>query len=61
MFRSPEIYPGMIAMPMPGQHLKCFGTWAEQDEGTNRRVCQHFTPKRSQGGEGLTFGNNGLT
>ena len=54
VFRDTEsLYPNMIAMPMPGMHVKCFAQWADE-----RRVCAALRPMQDgevPGGE-LAFG-----
>jgi len=47
-----EIFPSMIAMPMPSSHLPCFHRWTKF--GT---VCEDLQPKIPPDGQGeLVFG-----
>jgi len=40
VFRDIEMYPSMIAMPMPdSEHLDCFASWATWSNTDNPRVC----------------------
>ena len=44
-FRDPDMYPNMIAMPMPAsQHLDCFVSWVERE-----KVCPEWRGKSSGG------------
>ncbi|KAL7495686.1 hypothetical protein ACHAWT_006868 [Skeletonema menzelii] len=50
VFRKP-MFPNMIAMPMPGEHLDCFVKWS-----ISKEVCAQFQPKEDGRGVGLVFG-----
>mmetsp|Transcript_11620 Transcript_11620/g.17535 ORF Transcript_11620/g.17535 Transcript_11620/m.17535 type:complete len:573 (-) Transcript_11620:1010-2728(-) len=50
VFRK-AMFPNMIAMPMPGEHLDCFVSWS-----TSKEVCGQFKPQPHVGGPGLVFG-----
>jgi len=52
IFRDESLYPNLIAMPMPGMHVKCFAQWA--DKGT---VCGGLRPMHGIPANGeLAFG-----
>ncbi|KAL7529468.1 hypothetical protein ACHAXR_002982, partial [Thalassiosira sp. AJA248-18] len=52
VFRQPEIFPSMIAMPMPDSlNLPCFETWAARGE-----VCNNLRPVGHDSTAGLAFG-----
>ena len=44
VFRDIDMYPSMIAMPMPdAHHLDCFASWATWSNTDNPRVCREIT------------------
>ena len=44
VFRDTDMYPSMIAMPMPdSEHLDCFASWATWSNTDNPRVCRELT------------------
>ena len=44
VFRDTDMYPSMIAMPMPdAHHLDCFASWATWSNTDNPRVCRELT------------------
>jgi len=44
VFRDIDMYPSMIAMPMPdSEHLDCFASWATWSNTDNPRVCREIT------------------
>mmetsp|Transcript_11182 Transcript_11182/g.17063 ORF Transcript_11182/g.17063 Transcript_11182/m.17063 type:complete len:595 (-) Transcript_11182:754-2538(-) len=51
VFRK-AMFPNMVAMPMPGEHLDCFVSWS-----LSKEVCAQFQPKQVIGTTGLVFGD----
>ena len=50
-FKSPEIYPSMIAMPMAQiNHVSCFQTFA-----AHQMVCPYYLPRSPGNPQGLVF------
>ena len=53
VFRDENIYPNMVAMPMPGTHLGCFDQWSKF-----KRVCGEFQSRHDKMPHGsLVFGD----
>ncbi|KAL7540061.1 hypothetical protein ACHAXR_009832 [Thalassiosira sp. AJA248-18] len=51
VFRDVNLYPNMIAMPMPGLYLKCFSEWSYKHS-----ICTGLRPLRKRPKGELAFG-----
>ena len=54
VFKSPETYPSMIAMPLPQHnHISCYQSFA-----VNQKVCARYLPSSATNWRGLVFGDS---